>query len=220
MNELVDDSFLEFEDAARLARIRKPRLRRWVTIGVVAPSRRLESPRRATVQQGFSLGDVGYLHLLHHLRDQRVTLHHAVEVMFHLMQRFGPPGETWQSATVTVANKRVIAFASDEWKATVAVSGHEGAGQRLALEILADILPSEITIETLLIPPQYLRNIEISARKENGLPVIRGTRLQTAMVRRLADRYGPETVIRDYYDHISITAVRACQAFEEWLDVA
>jgi uncharacterized protein (DUF433 family) len=141
-------------------------------------------------------------------------------VLYHLIGRFGPPSEQWRDAAVIVQGKRVIAYAPDEWEATVAIPGDEGAGQKLALDILRDVIDPNMTLESLLIPAEFLPDIEVKATKENGLPVIRGTRLRTAMIRRLADKLGAAVVVRDYYDFITLRNVEACQHFECFLDRA
>ena len=216
----TDDSFLELDEAARLALVKERRLARWVSIGVVTPSRRLVDTKRRVLDEGFSLGDVGYLHLLHHLRTQNVPLRTAVEVVYHLFDRFGPPGPKWREASVHVTPEGVVGFAPDEWSATLAIPGKEGAGQKLALEVLGTIIDPEITLERLLIPAEFLDDIELNSRKENGFPVIRGTRLRTSTIRRLADLHGTDVVIRDYYDHITPKNIEACRRFEEYLDKA
>lgn len=214
-----DESFIPLAEAARLARLSRRKLTSWVHAGVVTPSLEVIDAGMQTAK-GFTLADVGYLHLLEHLRKADVPLRDAVESLNHLMRRFGAPGPHWRDGSIIVHGKRVIAFLPDEWQSTEAIPGSEGAGQRLAREILGELLDDDVSLESILIPSKYIDTIELNPRKEGGLPVIRGTRLRTSMISRLADKVGPDAVVRDYYDHITREAVELCQEFEAEMDLA
>jgi uncharacterized protein (DUF433 family) len=220
--DCADETFYSFPDAARLSCVSTSRLKRWTAIGVITPTQRIVTQSNAVVGTGFALTEVGYLHLLKHLRDRRVPLEFAVGILHHFTARFGPPGPKWHDAVVGTGGPGrpgVVAYAPDEWSATLAIPGTEGAGQRY-FNLLGELLPASVTLESLLIPARFLDHVEISAQKEDGHPVVRGTRIRTEAVRAIADRYGTQAVTSDYYPHLCPEAVSACVEFEQYLDTA
>ncbi len=221
--EREDESYYSLADAARLALISTSRLKRWIAIGAATPTQRIVTPKREIVASGFTLADVGYLHLLRHLtNDGSVPLDHAVRLLTHFIARFGPPGSKWRDAVVGrggPGRSRVVAYAPDEWLATLAIPGKEGAGQRY-FNLLDKLLPDGVTLESLLIPVEFLPYVEINPKKADGQPVVRGTRIRTEVVRAVADRYGLRAVTEDYYPHIPEESVYPVIRFEKYLDMA
>jgi hypothetical protein len=222
-----DKTFYTFHQAARLARIRLRRLRRWIQLGVVTPSRHIVGSDGHLIAEGFSLQDVGYLHLLRHLTDKGIPLEDAVQFLRHLLLRFGPPGPTWKDARIGArpgigrggaSSHLVLASSPDEWAETLAIPGSDGAGQRIWSE-LVDILPDTVSLETILVPADYLQHVEISERA-NGLPLVRGTNVHTSVVHDLLKSMDLPALIRDYFPHISEAAAAAADAFEGELDRA
>ncbi len=223
VTEPEDETFYSLADAARLALVSPSRLKRWITIGAATTTQLIETPYHETVARGFSLADVGYLHLLRHLTDDgKVPLDDAVRLLYHFIGRFGPPGPKWREAIVGrggPGRAGVVAYAPDEWLATLAIAGLEGAGQRY-FNLLGDLLPEGVTLESLLIPSQFLPYVEINPQKEDGHPVIRGTRIRTEVVRAIADKLGKCAVIEDYYPHLPEQAIEPAMKFEQYLDKA
>lgn len=222
--ESDDPSYYGFEDAARLARISRRRLHRWVGLGVVTPTRRVIAVDGATLAQGFSLADVGYLHLLRHLRERGVSLEESAGHVGALMKRFGPPGPSWRQAHLTLVPRRsgshqFVASVPDEWCDTVAIPGKQAANHKVWLEIL-DILPDDLSLESILIPPEFLPYVEIDPEREDGLPVVRGTSIRTAVVRELLDAMDVDEFCRDVYPHVPRKSAIASRDFERALDQA
>ena len=219
----ADESYLSLPDAARLALITTSRLKRWIAIGAVTPSQQIVTPDRETIASGFTLADVGYLHLLRHLtHDGSVPFDHAVRLLAHFIARFGPPGPKWHEAVVGrggPGHPRVVAYAPDEYLATLPIPGKEGAGQRY-LAVLGSLIPDGVTLESLLIPVEFLPYVEINPRKEGGQPVVRGTRIRTEVVRAVVAKYGLRAVTEDYYPHIPEDSIGPVIRFENYLDMA
>lgn len=217
-----DETFYSIADAARLAGISVRTLRRWMKLGAVTPSREILTEGGQRVAEGFSLSDVGYIHLLKHLLQGGIAFERAVLTLYHFVRRFGGPSPKWRDAIVAFGGPTqggVVAYAPDDWRATLAVPGTEGAGQRF-FDVLSELLPEGVTLESLLIPEPFLGDVEISAAKADGLPVVRGTRVRTSDVRAVADLYGIEALTRDYYPHISPETARNVVEFERYLDKA
>ena len=221
-NASIDETFFPLGDAARLAGVTSSRLKRWIKLGVATPTQRIVAPGREVLTTGFSLADVGYLHLLRHLVDKGLNLDHAVRILYHFIGRFGPPGPKWHDAIVGrggPGRAGVVAYAPDEWLATLAIPGREGAGQRY-FNLLGSLFPEGVTLESLLIPAKFLPYVEISSMKEDGHPVVRGTRIRTETIRAIVDRYGKRAVTEDYYPHIPSESIDPSVEFENYLDNA
>ena len=225
-----DFSYYSLRDASRIARIPITRLRRWMAAGVVTPSRQVRSPSDVIVERGFSLTDVGYLHLLRHLRTKGISLEESVEHLHSLLNRFGPPGPKWRDSRLTIladhprrtsrlTKHTLIASVADVWEDTVAVPGRQGASQRVWLSLL-EILPDEVSLETILVPHEFLAHVEISPNKADGLPVARGTNVRTAVIRSLLDQMSIDEFHRDIYPHVSKLSAMRCAEFERDLDKA
>ena len=217
-----DETYFPLNDAARLACVTSSRLKRWIRLGVATPTQRIVAPGQEVLTTGFSLADVGYLHLLRHLVNEGLDLDHAVRILYHFMGRFGPPGPKWHDAIVGrggPGRAGVVAYAPDEWLATLAILGPEGAGQRY-FNLLGSLLPAGVTLESLLIPAEFLPYVEINSMKEDGHPVVRGTRIRTDAIRAIFDRYGRRAVTEDYYPHIRCESIDPSVEFELYLDNA
>lgn len=187
-------------------------------------------PDCTVLSQGFSLADVGYLHLLRHLRDRGVSLEEATAHLNALMRRFGPPGPRWQRARLTVVATghrradgnhahKFIASVPDEWTDTMAIRGKQGASQKVWLDIL-DILPDQVSLEAILIPPEFLPHVEIDGALQDGLPVARGTAIRTASIRELLNTMTIDELCRDIYPHVPRATAIASRDFERALDHA
>lgn len=221
-----DFSFYNRRDAARVARVPYATVSRWLAMGVVTPSRKLVDRVDAEGHEGFSLADVGYLHLLRHLTNKGVPLEVAVRLLYHLTLRFGPPSDAWREAQLTVqadVSRRgprphgVMAYAPDGWDVTLAIPGPEGAGQAVIAGLLA-LLPLDVTLENILVPPSYVGAVEINVRRAGGLPVCRGTNVRTAEVYRLLKKMSVADLRREYYPHVAADTAQLAADFESELD--
>lgn len=212
-----DDSFYDYAQAARLAMVSPSTLRHWISIGVVTPSRAFEEGGKPRV--GFSLADLGYLHLLRHLRKHGVPLEASVELLYHLIARFGAPGPAWRKARLLAKGKHVVAFLPDEWRVTAAIPGPEGAGQKVIEAFFTEVVEQlQERPDAILIPSEFLDFIEMNPNVEGGAPIIRGTRVPTAVIRDLTDKTSVEHVMSHTYPFLSVDQIRTAQAFEEYLD--
>lgn len=218
----ADETYFSVVEAARLAKMSPARLKRWVTIGAATPTQRVVTDENEIIASGFTLTDVGYLHLLRHFVDRGESLENAISILQHFIGRFGPPGDKWRNAFVGIggpAQPTLIAFAPDPYLATLPIPGIEGAGQRY-FDLLGELMIEGVTLESLLVPQRFREFIEINPKKEGGHPVIRGTRIPTAAIREIARNFGISSVRSDYFAHVPEDALQPAIDFEEYLDAA
>ena len=182
-----DGSFYSFRDAARLSLVHPSTLGYWVAVGVVQPSLRIVDAENRVIEHGFSLADVGYLHLIRHLRWQRVPLFDAVTFVSHLMNRFGPPSARWRGIRITRDGNKVIAYSpSDDWSITFAIPGKEGAGQKAWEELFTDLIRSIRDDAASLLIPDDLRDwVEYSPSTRAGITSRAGDRHRDSAGARL-----------------------------------
>jgi len=212
-----NEGFYETRMAARLARVPSSTLGHWVSEGVATPSQQVVDARGDVIEKGFSFSDVAYLRLLRHFRVKGVPMENAVDALIHLQDRLGPPGPAWRDAKVFVHGRRIYAYRPDQWGTTL--STRRGGGQRVEERLFGELFPElRDTADSLLIPSQFLEDIEINPAISGGLPVIRGTRIPTSAIRALAEEKSQITIGREIYPFLQRRQVKQAIEFEFYLD--
>lgn len=208
--------FYTAAEAARIARVPRARVAAWRREGIVLPTVHAITDTDGE-DIGYTFEALVYLRLLRLLREQRVPLIQAVKAIKHLRDRFGPPGPAWEDARIFVANGEVMVEARDEWDVTVATRG----GQRVATPLMGEAFERmRGRADALLVPEPFLPTVEIDPRIHSGLPVIRGTTIQTSVVYHLYQREQDPARVRAYYPWLSPDQVAGAVAFEQSLDAA
>ena len=111
-----DSSFYSAVEACRLTRVPLSTLRYWVEVDIISPSRRLVNAQNQVYRHGYSLADLGYMRLLHHLRSHRVPTENAVRFLTAMLDKIGPPGPAWAEVRVWVDGKHVYLSEPGEWE--------------------------------------------------------------------------------------------------------
>lgn len=215
-----DGSFYGLQQASRLSLIPPSTLGYWIHHGVVTPSRRLMTADEQVIAEGFSFADVRYLAVLRYLRTNDVPLEYAVDVVRHLIDRFGPPGPNWKDATIQGRGRKVYAFARDTWGATLVVKG--GGGQKffesLNTTVVRLIEEASRSPDAVLVPTEYRDYVEVNPRIAGGMPVVRGSRVPTTVLREMSDTMTPRRITQRVYAFLTIEQVNKAVAFERYLD--
>lgn len=215
-----DGSFYGFHQASRLSLVPPSTLGYWVQHGVVTPSRRLIAADNQIIAEGFSFADVRYLAVLRYLRSRAVPLEYAVDVIRHLFDRFGPPGPSWKAAIIQGKGKEVYAFAKDKWGATLVVKG--GGGQKffesLNTSVIRLIEEASRSPDAILVPEEYRDSVEINPCVAGGMPVVRGNRVPTAVLRAMADNMSSARIAKNVYSFLTAKQIDKAVAFERYLD--
>ncbi|MGH2586794.1 MAG: DUF433 domain-containing protein, partial [Dehalococcoidia bacterium] len=196
------------------ARVPLHRLYAWRREGIVFPTvYATDFEGRETA--GYTFETLVYLRLLRMLRDQGIALPKAVETVQFLRERFGPPSADWEKARIFVQGKDVFVDAKDEWEVTVSTRGGQKAATTLLGEEFADLRERA---DALLVPRQFRSAVEVDPEVRSGLPVVRGTTMQTAVLYALRQRGQSLRSIHAAYPHLGLPQIKGAIAFERFLD--
>jgi uncharacterized protein (DUF433 family) len=202
-------------DAARIARVPAQRLDAWRREGIVRPTLRFvdESGKQLT---GYSFAELNYLRVIRMLRDERnVPLEDAVRAMEHIVDRCGPPSPAWADYRIILAGRHVLVLGRDEWRTTVATM----YGQKLMEELLGPQFEElRERTDALLVPTRYSKTVQINPRVASGMPIIRGTRIETRVIYRLSQSASPSAILRDY-PVLKMEQIRGALQWEKFLDL-
>ena len=201
-------------EAARIARVPRLRLAAWRRQGIVIPTVHV-TDLEGKDEDGYDFDALVYLRLLRMLRDRGISLEKSVKAVQHLRYRFGPPGPAWGSARIFVGGGEVSADAEDSWEVTQATGGGQRVADSLFGEEFARLCERA---DALLVPDQFQAMVMIDPDVRSGLPVLRGTTLETAVIYRLSQRGLTPRQIREYYPHLTPAQIKGALAFERFLD--
>jgi uncharacterized protein (DUF433 family) len=193
----------------RLTGLTAAQLRYWDKTGFFAPAY-ADDNRRTPYSRIYSFKDVVGLRTLGLLRRQHnVSLQHlrqVAEKLSHLED------DLWTRTTLYVLNRRVIVHEPGSGRLRDAVSGQYVLGIPLK-KIVAD---TKRDAEKLLRRPDAkIGKIEQSRRVLRNTPVIAGTRIPTAAIRRYKEAgFTVEQIIAEYPD-LTPHDVKAALKYEE-----
>lgn len=202
-------------EAARIARVRRSTVTLWNKKGIVVPNVRWVD-ENANEALGYSFAGLVYLRLLRMLRNESFPLRKAVNAVSHLTDRFGPPGPNWEQARIFSDGTDLWVDRKDEWEVTAATR----RGQKVAHQMFGpEFALLRARADALLVPSGFSRYVEIDPGVRNGLPVIRNTTIQTALIRSLRLNGLTYQQIREYYPHLSREQIARSDRYEQFLDI-
>jgi len=210
--------FYPTSQVARLARIPTSTLYEWKRRGIIAPSVRVISAGEVA-DEGYSYADLTVVRLLRELRDDHIDLTSAGVALQHLSQRLGPVDSGWADAHVYFVGNRIYAERPDEWGITDAT----GFGQRLEERLFGDYFEELRRLEegaSIIIPEVFRRSIEIDPEIMGGEPVLRNTRVPTAVLMELVREGAKVRDVVALYRPIPKEDIEAAIAYERYLDEA
>ncbi len=198
----------------RLTGLTSAQLRYWDKTGFFAPADANED-RRTPFSRIYSFKDVVGLRTLALLRRQHnVSLQHlrqVAEKLSHLQD------DLWTRTTLFVLNRRVIVHEPGSGRLREAVSGQYVLGIPLK-KIIADT--KRDTERLLKRPDAKIGKVEQSRRVLRNAPVIAGTRIPTAAIKRYKEAgFSVEQIIAEYPD-LTPNDVEAALKYEENLAAA
>jgi uncharacterized protein (DUF433 family) len=213
-----DDSeragFYSPADAARIARIPRQRLTTWQHEGIVVPRLKIQVDDEPP-EWGYTFTEVVYLRLLRMLREHKIPLEEAVKAVKHLEARWGPPGPAWGDVRIFTQGRHVYVEGKDEWGVTDATEG----GQKVATVLFGEEFERlRERADALLIPSKYRPFVEIDPTVRSGLPIVRGTTIETSVLHSLREQGLSYQCIRDYYPVISLAKIKGAIKYENFLD--
>jgi uncharacterized protein (DUF433 family) len=196
------------EQAGRLTGLSKAQLRYWDRTGFFTPSYADEN-RRAAYSRVYSFRDLLALRTLSALRNQySVPLQHLRQASDELNRL---PSASWASTTIYVLNKRVIFHENGTEKPREIVSG-----QFVVPIVLEKVMTSTgRAVEDLRKrPASSIGRVHKSRSINHNTPVVDGTRIPTAAIRRFREAgYSDDQIIEEYPD-LTREDVTAALSFE------
>ena len=208
-----DEGFYPRPTAARLARVPTHTLGLWDKKGIV-PAVTRWTDERSNESYGYTFEGLVYLRLIRLLRSMRFPMRKIVSTVQWLADNVGPPGLKWADARI-VSNKR------DLWIQQPVTAAASRGGQ-IALPNLV-LFQREFALfsereDALLVPWDFMRWVEIKPSLRNGMPVIRNTGIETAII-HAAFRHGLTTEdIKRQYPFLREPQIRHSERYELSLD--
>ncbi len=205
-------------EAARICRVPQWTMNSWRRQGVIVPSVRwVDEEHKPHI--GYTFETAVFLRLVRMLREKRVTLLDAVTAMQRLRQRFGPPSTDWAGISIFVygVGDVYVHREQDEWGTTSLTRQHQRVAELLFGEEFQRL---KERADALLVPNEFLDNVEIDPSIQNGLPIILGTAVLTSVVHKLRIRGYEYGEIQNMYPFISDARIAGAEAYESFLDKA
>ena len=207
-----------FYTAARVSRLTGvpvSTLNLWRRRGILRPSLVMREGSRVT-GEGFSYADVTLVRILRALRDKQLNFDDAGRAIRHLYDRLGPPSKGWANERVYVVGNHIYIDKPDDWEVTDAT----GLGQKVMHE-LGDLFEELRQLDegaSILVPVRYQKFVNIDPQIMGGEPVIRDTRLPTATVASMLNRYKSLDKLVKLYSPISREMIEKAIEYERDLD--
>jgi len=201
---------------SRLTGIPTSTLYQWRERGIIRPSLQMMD-RKKVVAEGYSYSDLTLIRILKALRDKHLDFTSAGNALRHLYERLGPPNKGWANERVYVVRGHIFADRPDEWEVTDAT----GFGQKVAEVMFGDLFEELRDLEegaSLIVPTQFRKYVQIDPEIMGGEPVIRDTRLPTATVLAMLDRYKTIDKLVQLYRPIPREKIERAIEYERYLD--
>lgn len=215
MVHLADyEGFYTASHVARLTGIPVSTLYEWRERGIIRPSLQMMDGSRI-IAEGYSYADLTLLRILKALRDRRLDFDDVGNTLRHLYARLGPPNKGWANEHVYIEGGHIFVDRPDNWQVTA------DAGQKVAEVMFGDLFDELRDLEegaSLIVPRQFRADIQIDPKVMGGEPVIRGTRLPTATVATMLDRYKSIDKLAELYKPISRERIERAVEYEQYLD--
>lgn len=202
--------------ASRLARIPRSTLALWDKNGIV-PAVASWINERDQEAHGYTFEALVYLRLIRMLKEIRPSLpmRKIVRTVQWLVRQFGPPSSNWASARIWSdrhdlwIQSPVLAAASREGQ--IAIPGYVIFDEEFALF-------SE-RLDGLLIPLEFAPWVGMEPRLRNGMPLVRGTGIETATIHAAFAQGLSVNDLRRRYPFLNETQISQSERFESFLDV-
>jgi len=209
--------FYSFKALARLTRIPIRTLQRWRQLGVITPSAVIEADDGTIVTEGYTYVDLTIARLIRGLTEDRYDFKRAADALRHLFSRLGERDSGWANARVYFVDRFIFAEQPDEWPVTEATQ----AGQTVMVDVFGSLFPELREIDEgrdIIIPREFREFVEINPKVMEGVPVLRGTGIPTAVLASIKNRGHSIATIARAYSMLSLKAIKAAISYEELLD--
>jgi uncharacterized protein (DUF433 family) len=209
--------FYTSSQVSRLTGVPLATLNEWRRRKIVRPSLQLVQ-EDLIADEGYSYADVTLIRVLRALREHRLTFDSAGKALRHMYERLGPPGRGWANERVYVEGNRIyVDRPHDEWGATDATQ----LGQKVEPILFGDLFEELRQMDegaSILVPSKFQQYVQINPAVMGGEPVIRNTRVPTAVVRVMLQKYKTVDRLARIYRTISKEALSKALEYEAYLD--
>ncbi len=190
--------FYSLAQVSRISGVPSRTLGEWRQRGIIRPSLDMTDETGKVIADGYSYADLTIIRLMWALRKDRLDFKSAGVALRHLYERLGPVRRGWADARVYFVGNRIFAERpADEWGTTVATQ----FGQTVETRLFGDLFDELRELEegaSFLVPREYRPYVDISPSVMGGEPVVRGTRLPTAVLAGLALKRKLAHLVRIY----------------------
>jgi len=199
--------------ASRLADVSRKTMAEWDKKGIVPALIHWTDPRGRETP-AYTFEGLVYLRLIRLLRQQKnsVPMRRIIVAVEYLVEKFGPPGPEWEGARIFSDGKRI-------WvdKPTL-VSASDGG--QIGSEVLLgkEFARFRARADALLVPEDFLEWVEIQPSLRNGMPVVRGSGMETRIIHAMFNQGMNERDVKASYPFLSLTQIRHGEGFEKYLD--
>ena len=206
--------FYSTAQVSRIVRVPRRTLYEWKRKGIVSPSVHILDEHGKPVDEGYSYADLAIIKLMRGLRTKELNLRSVAIALRHLFDRLGPFNTpAWTNAHLYVVGKEVFAQKPDDWETTVATSH----GQKVETRVIGELVEEEGRI---LVPKDFGQYIEINPRIMEGQPVIRDSRVPTAMIAALHHQGTSISELVELYKPLTRVQIRKAIEYERGLDTS
>lgn len=203
---------------SRLGRVPLRTLYEWRERGIIRPSVEVIA-EGLRAEHGYSYADLTIIKIMRALRDDRLDLKSVGVALRHLFDRLGPPSRGWADSRVYILEDKVYAERSDEWAATAATR----FGQKVETRLFGDMFEELRGLEeagSILVPQDFSQSVEIGPDVMGGDPVVKKTRVPTAILATLYKRGRSLKDLAELYRPIPQETIKAAIDYEEYLHSA
>lgn len=209
--------FYTSAEASRIAQVPDQRVRYWRRSGLIVPSARWID-ESDTEHLGYTFETVVFLRLLRILRHKGISLYDASSAVKRLKDRCGTPSKRWSQAKIWVDAGEVFVYDGRDTYGTTSVNrGHQVVAELIFREEFALL---KQRADALLIPREFMVSVEIDPAIQNGLPIVRGTKILTGTIHYFMQQGYTLTDVEEMYSFISGRRIIGAEKYETFLDKA
>lgn len=209
--------FYSTSQVSRLARVPLRTLYEWKQRGIIIPSVEVLNEQDDVVDEGYSYADMTIIKIMRAASGGRLELKSLQATLRHLFERLGDPSQGWADANVYLVGNRVYAEKPDEWDVTVATQ----FGQKADRALFGDMFSVLRELEepgAILIPEEYRPYVQINPDVMGGEPVVKHTRVPTAVLAMLRKKGKTLAELARLYQTIPRKLIEQAIQYEAFLD--
>jgi uncharacterized protein (DUF433 family) len=195
--------------AARIARIRYQHFQAWAKANLLHPTFQIKWGKKT--ENIYSYYDLLLIRLVKRLKDKGFRTKVIKRALDTISTLSGGDPYAWTRATICIDANMIVAFLPEkpEWNPIAASKGP----QKMEVVFFPELL-EELRRE--LVPDQF-RFVEVDPRVLGGAPVVKGTRIPTALVYSMQQE-GRDP--KEAYPDLTDDQIKDAKAYEEFLIAA